>query len=863
MSMQHEGLILHLPLDQYDEGQLLDTSGNNHHATIRGHPRVVPDDTFGSCISLDGDDDHVVLASESIPTGDEITISCWLLDPSTLPERRTLLAATDADSRARLHISLAEGVLSFSWGDDEPIAKSLPEANSRGGWTHWAFTKEAATGERRIYLNGMLWHSTTGSKQGLVPTAIATLGAASDGGENYGGKLAHLRIYSRALAAREIEHDIEDDRMDKATFRASYPIGFNLYDNDDQNVLFIDDDPAGCELRLEIGNTSRRQIQLVPAAGPASVDNCHFALTFRPGTLAASSWPQIVLGVGSDGQNGQPTKWDLGRAMQQDGTVVLCFLCTEARNLNPDVKLSLKLERISAEASGGARGTRVELAYRQMIYADDLTPIVGSRIKQLDIVNQRGKRAIPLHVGFVGPAAVLNDGITENSLTLRITNLLRDEPLVMNAASRFVISFDVQGDHQEKPWALGTLSQVQPIQIEAVDWAPEKQEKQDWHVEPPDDQSVSPAWIVTHQHQDPSLAPGHVVQFKLSHITSSLPSGPTNLYLHYENIPGYWDGQFVCTIEKGPLGYNTAGDVLIKTRPSRTPLIVAADHAAAYLPAQIQIQGHTNTNNQLLLGYHTNDNYGSIQALTQGKQYQPLLLNADGGNVGIGTKTPSARLTIEADHRTESPDAGQLLIRGKGNSNNQLLIGYHTKDNYGSIQAMTQPTSTRPLLLNPAGGDVGIGIARTPTAMLEVNGSIKAATLEITDKIGIGTAPSGYNLDIKGTLNVSGDITWNKSQFIPTAQNKLHMISGRVIRTDRGFVQTISSGSWRAHVVERDRVQVIEIRLSNIDTPFTALLFYFAQRLDGTPMKVVKIDETTFRVDGPESFTFLAIGFRA
>jgi hypothetical protein len=103
---------------------------------------------------------------------------------------------------------------------------------------------------------------------------------------------------------------------------------------------------------------------------------------------------------------------------------------------------------------------------------------------------------------------------------------------------------------------------------------------------------------------------------------------------------------------------------------------------------------------------------------------QARLSIKDNGNVGIGTDAPSQKLTIQADY-TETIDAKQLLIKGHTNGNNQLGLGYHTTENYGSIQAITQGTIPRPLVLNPGGGNVGIGTT-DPKAKLDVDGQIRS-----------------------------------------------------------------------------------------------------------------------------------------
>lgn len=127
--------------------------------------------------------------------------------------------------------------------------------------------------------------------------------------------------------------------------------------------------------------------------------------------------------------------------------------------------------------------------------------------------------------------------------------------------------------------------------------------------------------------------------------------------------------------------------------------------------------------------------YGEIQTIqSSGSSYGHLILNRQGGNVGIGTTNPSQKLTIQADY-ADTHDAKQLLIQGNTNPRNQLEIGYHTNNDYGSIQAVTQggqvslgdapiqpsqPQIPKNLVLNPIGGKVGIGTP-SPTAQLHIN----------------------------------------------------------------------------------------------------------------------------------------------
>ena len=91
---------------------------------------------------------------------------------------------------------------------------------------------------------------------------------------------------------------------------------------------------------------------------------------------------------------------------------------------------------------------------------------------------------------------------------------------------------------------------------------------------------------------------------------------------------------------------------------------------------------------------------------------------------GVFFQLGGANATIQANETTGYPDAKQLVIQGNTNPNRQLELGYKTADssNYGVIQAIEQNVGFRPLVLQPSGGNVGIGTT-TPGNLLVVGNS--------------------------------------------------------------------------------------------------------------------------------------------
>jgi hypothetical protein len=87
-----------------------------------------------------------------------------------------------------------------------------------------------------------------------------------------------------------------------------------------------------------------------------------------------------------------------------------------------------------------------------------------------------------------------------------------------------------------------------------------------------------------------------------------------------------------------------------------------------------------------------------------------LAINPSGGNVGIGTASPTARLTVANN------DDVKLKLFSNGGSVGVLDTVANSNEGTG-----------RWLAINPSGGNVGIGTSN-PTQKLDVAGSVKATS---------------------------------------------------------------------------------------------------------------------------------------
>lgn len=378
-------------------------------------------------------------------------------------------------------------------------------------------------------------------------------------------------------------------------FYSENPLDFNLFDEEGQQALYIvNDESPGRTHHLVIANKSQQTLFIKEEgfleggvfAGP---DNFHFELRFRPGTLADAyvKW----INVGHSDWRVRAKRW-IGEADIEDGTISLYLLFVQGRvslAIDPQETLSIPLYNVKAAEAGGSRGSRVELRYhiqsregqteavaseedQNVIQEQDerlleehlvLVPIPDAetgdrglflyRQERLNVYNNKGIKDIPINASLVSSNTILNDGFTANELSLQLTNLLRNEyiPLCERNSenpTKFILSFDTS--EKAEAWALTDNDNAA-----AIDLSLSMSGGRDtlWHIEK-ELQGQTPQWIFTID-EDERLDVGENITIELSGLITGMPSGFTNLYLLYENIPGFWDGSFVLPIEKSPLKY--------------------------------------------------------------------------------------------------------------------------------------------------------------------------------------------------------------------------------------------------------------------------------------------------------------------
>jgi hypothetical protein len=166
--------------------------GDNAHLEFNGYGAMVPpQETFQS-------------------VENEVTVSFWSYgNENVLPVNTTILEGVNADNQRHINVHLpwSNGQVYWDCGNDgggyDRINKTANLSDFAGQWNHWAFTKNAATGSMKIYLNGTLWHSGTGNTKPIDVEAFA-FGSNISGTTSYYGKVDELRIWNKELAEEQI-----------------------------------------------------------------------------------------------------------------------------------------------------------------------------------------------------------------------------------------------------------------------------------------------------------------------------------------------------------------------------------------------------------------------------------------------------------------------------------------------------------------------------------------------------------------------------------------------------------------------------------------------------------------------------------
>lgn len=487
-------------------------------------------------------------------------------------------------------------------------------------------------------------------------------------------------------------------------FRKSHPIDFKLLDQDDQAVLYISEDKDDWKLHLTIANTSSQAITMTDGQGDeVSSTNHHFALRFRPGTLSKRTLD--LLGSDDYARVSRTADWEIARIGRpasnetESNKPVTLFLLYQGANKTLAVgeTRTIEFSGISAAPGSGSRGTQVELIPHQLHFASDNTSITASRTQYMHVTNHSGRKNIPLHVAVVDGNRLLN-GDQAATIKLRMTNVSKPKDATKDETedetkssaivfrgpnsptgepqSKLVLSYE----NGNEEWQLGTVKDV------AV--PPNAHQN-------PGKQGELPEWVITFPGDDVRLEYGQHIEITLTGVTVSPKAGQANVYLHYENIPGYWDGQFVCSVEKGPIVVKDGNVGIGLAAQTDTKLAISGalafdEHKPGQLIHLWQKSNGIGVQNRTTY-FRSWGNFAWFRGGAHAENtFDP---GADGavsmvidywGRVGVGTTEPHAKLEIGGDVKMSfGPGAEGLHFMRNNNGNPGIFVTGTYGDNAG------------------------------------------------------------------------------------------------------------------------------------------------------------------------------------
>jgi len=233
--------------------------------------------------------------------------------------------------------------------------------------------------------------------------------------------------------------------------------------------------------------------------------------------------------------------------------------------------------------------------------------------------------------------------------------------------------------------------------------------------------------------------------------------------------------------------------------------------------------GSVSTTEKLLIGSANNVKYLTAQIWyptadgTSAFQYN----KADGTTNVLNIDTTNGRLTLTAVN-TASTDGGninlvgdsvwgasddnaQFRLQGKTDTTRKMYMGVNTTGNvFGYIQVTETNVNTRPLYLNPAGGNVAIGAqSSTLSAPYRLTlGNTSATTIGIvaslTDVVGRSlTIQSGNTVAGTAVDNVvGGDININSGLGTGTGESNIIFSTGRTLTTGKTLQTLTEAGRF-------------------------------------------------------------------
>ena len=195
------GLVGHWKFDETTGTIASDSSGNSNTGTLTNGPTWTTG-KIGNAVSIDGSS-YVSVSSALDVAALPFSLSLWV-NPANFNDYGTLMGKRTTYStsgmRFNLDLNKGNGTVLFQSASSNLNFTYAPSLNQ---WT--LLTVVVRSGATDLYVNGTLNQTLGGFTLGTGSTAQVRMGNAADGPDQYAGSLDDVRIYTRALAAADVQ----------------------------------------------------------------------------------------------------------------------------------------------------------------------------------------------------------------------------------------------------------------------------------------------------------------------------------------------------------------------------------------------------------------------------------------------------------------------------------------------------------------------------------------------------------------------------------------------------------------------------------------------------------------------------------
>ena len=211
-----ENLVGYWTLDDGSGTTALDSSGNANTLTMTGSPSWVTGNIGSSALDFSGSGQYLSVADPSsgvldFVDGSDFTITGWFNRDTAAADHTIVAKKNDQTTSAGYVVWIdnngSTDYLSAEISDGTDTYSAVGTTNlSTTGWHHFAIVWDDSNG-LYIYLDGKLDGSTTSSTTSINSLANALafrIGAESDAGVPFDGKIDDIKVYNRALSVDEV-----------------------------------------------------------------------------------------------------------------------------------------------------------------------------------------------------------------------------------------------------------------------------------------------------------------------------------------------------------------------------------------------------------------------------------------------------------------------------------------------------------------------------------------------------------------------------------------------------------------------------------------------------------------------------------